>query len=102
MTEGATERSLSAPSASFSISAYSRSLTTTSTLSQRSINIYCLRRRRRRKGQAQKPCALGQTPEPVEAILGKPEKIVDLGQKKVYIYKDMKIVFVDSKVADVQ
>jgi len=43
--------------------------------------------------------ALGQTPEQVEAILG---RIVDLGQKKVYVYKDMKIVFVDSKVADVQ
>ena len=46
--------------------------------------------------------ALGQTPEQVEAILGKPEKIVDLGQKKVYVHKDMRIVFVDSKVADVQ
>lgn len=49
-----------------------------------------------------KTVGLGQTPEQVEASLGKPEKIVDLGQKKIYVYKDMKIVFVDGKVADVQ
>jgi len=46
--------------------------------------------------------ALGQSPAEVETVLGKPEKIVDLGQKKIYVYKDMKIVFVDGKVADVQ
>ncbi len=51
------------------------------------------------QGTGTKTVALGQTPEQVEAILG---RIVDLGQKKVYVYKDMKIVFVDSKVADVQ
>lgn len=45
---------------------------------------------------------LGQSPAEVEAILGAPEKRIDLGPKKVYVYKDMKIVFVDSKVADVQ
>jgi hypothetical protein len=49
-----------------------------------------------------KTVALGQTPEQVEAILGKPEKIVELGPKKIYVYKDMKIVFADDKVADVQ
>ncbi len=45
---------------------------------------------------------LGQTPEQVEAILGRPDKTVNLGTKKFYVYKDMKIVFVDDKVADVQ
>lgn len=45
---------------------------------------------------------LGQTPEEVVAILGAPEKKVDLGGKLIYMYKDMKIVFVDGKVADVE
>ncbi len=49
-----------------------------------------------------KSVELGQTPEQVEAILGRPDKTVNLGTKKFYIYKDMKIVFVDDKVADVQ
>jgi hypothetical protein len=46
--------------------------------------------------------ALGQTPEQVVAILGAPENKVDLGAKKIFIYKEMKIVFVDGKVSDVQ
>jgi hypothetical protein len=54
------------------------------------------------QGTATKTVALGQTPEEVEATLGKPEKIVDLGQKKIYVYKDMKVIFQDGKVADVQ
>jgi hypothetical protein len=45
---------------------------------------------------------LGQTPEEVVAILGAPEKKVDLGKKLIYTYKDMKIVFVDGKVVDVE
>ncbi|PYX11755.1 MAG: hypothetical protein DMG85_04535 [Acidobacteria bacterium] len=49
-----------------------------------------------------KSVELGQTPEQVEAILGRPDKTVNLGTKKFYVYKDMKIVFVDDKVADVQ
>ncbi len=49
-----------------------------------------------------KTIELGQTPEQVEAILGKPEKVVKLGSKVTYIYKDMKVIFVDGKVADVQ
>ncbi len=46
--------------------------------------------------------ALGQTPEQVVAILGAPENKVDLGAEKIFIYKEMKIVFVDGKVSDVQ
>ncbi len=44
----------------------------------------------------------GQTPEEVEAILGAPEKKVNLGNKQIYVYKDLKITFVNGKVADVQ
>ena len=35
-------------------------------------------------------------------ILGNPNKIVDLGAKQTYVYSDMKIVFKDGVVADVQ
>ncbi len=49
-----------------------------------------------------KTIALGQTRAQVEDILGKPERIVDLGAKVMYVYKDMKVTFVDGKVADVQ
>jgi hypothetical protein len=45
---------------------------------------------------------LGQTIDQVVAALGQPEKIVDLGSRKIYVYKDLKITFVDGKVSDVQ
>jgi hypothetical protein len=45
---------------------------------------------------------LGQTPDDVTAALGQPEKIVNLGPKQIYYYKDMKITFVKGKVTDVQ
>ena len=45
---------------------------------------------------------LRQSSAQVEAALGKPEKVVHLGPKTIYVYKDMKIVFVDDKVSDVQ
>jgi hypothetical protein len=44
----------------------------------------------------------GQTIDQVQAALGKPEKIVNLGAKQLYIYKDMKVTFVNGKVEDVQ
>lgn len=44
----------------------------------------------------------GQTPDQVQAALGKPEKIVDLGSKKIWVYKDLKVTFVNGKVSDVQ
>ena len=46
--------------------------------------------------------SIGQTPDQVVAILGAPGKQVDLGSKKIFIYKDMKVVFIDGKVSDVQ
>jgi hypothetical protein len=44
----------------------------------------------------------GMTPEQVEAAMGKPEKIVNLGAKKLYVYKDLKVTFLNGKVSDVQ
>ncbi len=46
--------------------------------------------------------ALGQTIDEVTASLGQPDKVVDLGGKKIYIYRDLKITFLDGKVSDVQ
>lgn len=45
---------------------------------------------------------IGQTPDQVEAALGKPPKIVKLADKTMYVYPDMRIVFKDGKVVDVQ
>jgi hypothetical protein len=45
---------------------------------------------------------LGQTIDDVKNLLGAPTKLVDLGLKQIYIYKDMKVVFLRGKVADVQ
>lgn len=54
------------------------------------------------KAASTKSVDLGQTPAEVEAALGAPGKIINLGSKMIYVYKDMKIVFVDGKVSDVQ
>jgi hypothetical protein len=45
---------------------------------------------------------MGMTTDQVMGALGKPEKIVNLGAKQLYVYKDMKITFLNGKVADVQ
>ncbi len=44
----------------------------------------------------------GQTPEQVKAALGNPEKIVNLGAKMMYVYKDIKVTFLNGKVSDVE
>ena len=44
----------------------------------------------------------GQTPDQVKAALGTPDKIVNLGTKQIYVYKDLKVTFVNGKVSDVQ
>jgi hypothetical protein len=44
----------------------------------------------------------GQTEDQVIAAFGQPDKIVNLGAKKLYIYKDMKVTFVGGRVSDVQ
>jgi len=45
---------------------------------------------------------IGQTPDQVTAILGQPEKIINLGPKQIYVYKDLKVTFVKGKVTDAQ
>jgi hypothetical protein len=49
-----------------------------------------------------KTIALGQTPEEIIDILGPPEKRVELGSKTIFVYEDLKIVFVDGRVSDVE
>jgi hypothetical protein len=46
--------------------------------------------------------SLGMSPDQVEAALGKPDKIVNLGAKQIYVYKDLKVTFMNGKVSDVQ
>jgi hypothetical protein len=46
--------------------------------------------------------SLGQSMADVESINGRPDKVIDLGAKKIYVYKDLKITFTDGKVSDVQ
>ncbi len=44
----------------------------------------------------------GQTPDQVKAAIGTPDKIVNLGTKQIYVYKDIKVTFINGKVSDVQ
>jgi hypothetical protein len=46
--------------------------------------------------------AMGQTIDQVTAALGQPLTVIDLGPKKIYKYKDMKITFKAGKVTDVE
>lgn len=45
---------------------------------------------------------IGQTTDEVVAILGQPDKILNLGPKQIYVYKDLKVTFVKGKVTDAQ
>ncbi len=49
-----------------------------------------------------KTIKLGMSPDEVKKSLGNPDKVVDLGAKQIYVYKDMKVVFLNSQVSDVQ
>jgi hypothetical protein len=44
----------------------------------------------------------GQTPDEVVAALGQPTKKAKIGTKEIYYYKDLKVVFLNGKVKDVQ
>jgi hypothetical protein len=44
----------------------------------------------------------GQTPDQVKAALGTPDKILTVGAKQIYVYKDVKVIFLNGKVSDVQ
>jgi len=46
--------------------------------------------------------SLGMTIQDVKAIQGEPQKIVELGSKKIYVYPDLKITFIDGRVTDIQ
>ena len=45
---------------------------------------------------------LGMTTDQVQAVMGKPEKMFNVGTKQIYVYKDVKVTFLNGKVADVQ
>jgi hypothetical protein len=50
-----------------------------------------------------KSITIGQTKDQVVASFGQPERIVKLaGGKEIYSYKDLKVIFIGGKVADVQ
>jgi hypothetical protein len=44
----------------------------------------------------------GQTPDQVIAAIGQPDKKINLGAKQIYVYKDIKVTFLNGKVSDVQ
>jgi hypothetical protein len=44
----------------------------------------------------------GQTPDQVKAALGQPDKMINLGAKQIWVYKDIKVTFLNGKVSDVQ
>jgi hypothetical protein len=45
---------------------------------------------------------LGMSPDQVQGAMGKPEKIFNLGAKQIFVYKDVKVTFLNGKVSDVQ
>lgn len=45
---------------------------------------------------------IGMNTDQVKQALGNPDKIINLGAKTIFVYKDIKVVFNNSKVADVQ
>lgn len=45
---------------------------------------------------------MGQTKDQVQAALGAPTRVADLGAKTIYYYNGMKVTFKDGKVSDVQ
>lgn len=53
-------------------------------------------------GSATSTIRLGQTQEEVTAILGPPERQILLGAKTIFVYRDLKVVFVDGKVVDAE
>jgi hypothetical protein len=54
--------------------------------------------------QQQEPqqIGVGQTPDQVKSALGNPDKMVNLGAKQIWVYKDLKVTFMNGKVTDVQ
>ncbi|HEX3662429.1 MAG TPA: hypothetical protein VHU89_13410 [Acidobacteriaceae bacterium] len=46
--------------------------------------------------------SIGESSTQVLQALGMPLQMIDLGKKKTFVYKNMKVIFVDDKVSDVQ
>ena len=46
--------------------------------------------------------SIGETSSQVLQAYGMPTKIVDLGKKKTFFYKDIKVIFTDDKISDMQ
>jgi hypothetical protein len=42
------------------------------------------------------------TIDQVVGLLGQPAMVGDLGSKKIYSYGNMKVIFIDGKVTDIQ
>jgi hypothetical protein len=45
---------------------------------------------------------MGMTTDQVQGALGQPSKVVNLGPKQIYVYKDLKVTFLNGRVVDVQ
>ena len=45
---------------------------------------------------------MGMTADQVVGAMGKPNKMVNLGPKQIYVYKDLKVTFLNGRVVDVQ
>jgi hypothetical protein len=45
---------------------------------------------------------LGMTTDQVQAVLGNPDKKFNVGAKQIYVYKDVKVTFLNGQVSDVQ
>ena len=46
--------------------------------------------------------SLGMTIDQVVGMMGQPQMVGDLGSKKIYSYGNMKVIFIDGKVSDIQ
>lgn len=46
--------------------------------------------------------SLGMSIAQVESALGRPKSTVDLGNKKIHVYQDLKVTFLNGRVSDVQ
>jgi hypothetical protein len=51
---------------------------------------------------AKNPLTVGQSPDEVIGILGQPLNIVDMGAKKIYVFKDLKVTFTNGKASAFQ
>jgi serine/threonine protein kinase len=45
---------------------------------------------------------LGETADQVIAVFGQPQKIITLGAKKMYVFKDLKVTFINGKLSDAE